>query len=378
MKKISKADLSIKELVELIKVDFVKTDKLIQNQITSEAGTFQWYLGNPQLDGTLIGDATNQTPNGTDSYFVVFTADDTGCRNLGGFVYPVNDLPNVAANLPTPNLICANAEAVDLTALEAQLSSDDVTFVWYNGDPENGGEILDNNNFPDFEDNPAAQIIANGTDVTFYAILTDNNTNCVNSLSLDYSVFNTLSGANIAYDCDLGLQIDLTNVAGGSGNGFQIAANSPNQANDILAHQAAWNVIIEDDNNCSQTLSGTVDCPVCEAGNANALVNNTLCVGDAIQITNTTAELDEPNDFTIGWAISPNQAVTNETGVNEATDNDLVFQSTEGSYNLDFTHDGDLDAGIYYATPFISEQPPQIGPPTPIVYAVKSGLNSLA
>ena len=36
MKKISKADLSIKELVELIKVDFVKTDKLIQNQITSE------------------------------------------------------------------------------------------------------------------------------------------------------------------------------------------------------------------------------------------------------------------------------------------------------------------------------------------------------
>ena len=34
MKKISKADLPIKELVELIKEDFIKTDKLIKNQIT--------------------------------------------------------------------------------------------------------------------------------------------------------------------------------------------------------------------------------------------------------------------------------------------------------------------------------------------------------
>ncbi|MGB1205788.1 MAG: T9SS type A sorting domain-containing protein [Chitinophagales bacterium] len=346
---------------------------LLESQVTSETGTFQWYLGNPQQNGTLIDDATDVVPNGVDSYFVVFTADNTACRNLGGFVYPVNDLPNVSDNLPTPNLLCANAEAINLNGLESQLSSDDVTFVWYNGDPENGGEILDNNNFPDFEDNPAAQIIANGTDVTFYAVLTDNNTNCVNTLSLDYSVFNDLSGANIVYDCDLGLQIDLANVIGGSENGIQIAATSPNQTNDMLAHQAAWTVIIEDDNGCSQTLSGTVDCPVCEAGNANALVNNILCVGDAIQITNTTAQLDEPGDFTIGWAISPLQAVTDENGVNEATANDLIFQSTSGGYNLDFTHDGDLDAGIYYATPFISEQPPQIGPPTPIVYDPDNG-----
>jgi octaprenyl-diphosphate synthase len=49
MKKISKADLSIKELVELIKVDFVKTDKLIQNQITSEVDRI------PELSNHIVG-----------------------------------------------------------------------------------------------------------------------------------------------------------------------------------------------------------------------------------------------------------------------------------------------------------------------------------
>jgi len=49
MKKISKADLSIKELVELIKVDFVKTDNLIQNQIISEVDRI------PELSNHIVG-----------------------------------------------------------------------------------------------------------------------------------------------------------------------------------------------------------------------------------------------------------------------------------------------------------------------------------
>ena len=49
MKKISKADLSIKELVELIKVDFVKTDNLIQNQITREVDRI------PELSNHIVG-----------------------------------------------------------------------------------------------------------------------------------------------------------------------------------------------------------------------------------------------------------------------------------------------------------------------------------
>ena len=48
MKKISKADLSIKELVELIKVDFIKADKLIKNQITSEVDRI------PELSNYII------------------------------------------------------------------------------------------------------------------------------------------------------------------------------------------------------------------------------------------------------------------------------------------------------------------------------------
>ena len=48
MKKISKADLPIKELVELIKEDFIKTDKLIKNQITSEVDRI------PELSNHII------------------------------------------------------------------------------------------------------------------------------------------------------------------------------------------------------------------------------------------------------------------------------------------------------------------------------------
>ena len=48
MKKISKADLSIKELVELIKEDFIKADKLIKNQITSEVDRI------PELSNHII------------------------------------------------------------------------------------------------------------------------------------------------------------------------------------------------------------------------------------------------------------------------------------------------------------------------------------
>ena len=48
MKKISKADLSIKELVELIKEDFIKADKLIKNQITSEVDRI------PELSNYII------------------------------------------------------------------------------------------------------------------------------------------------------------------------------------------------------------------------------------------------------------------------------------------------------------------------------------
>lgn len=48
MKKISKADLSINELIDLIKEDFLETDNLIKNQITSDVDRI------PQLSSHII------------------------------------------------------------------------------------------------------------------------------------------------------------------------------------------------------------------------------------------------------------------------------------------------------------------------------------
>jgi len=356
---------------------------LLENQITGgAAGSLLWYLGNPQTSGILLDGSTaetdpaTQTPSASDVYYVVFTDNANGCTNTLSFTYPFAATPALNNPLPTPNFVCGNSAPVSLIALQPQITTQTATttFEWYKGNPATGGILLDGDGIPISNDNPASQPIPNGTSVTYFAILTSNTTGCSDTISIVYTAYVPLTGASATYDCNTGIVLNLSGVTGGSGSGYSVSAASPNQPGDFVDYLDSWTVIVRDNAGCTQTLTGTSQCPTCNAGAANALANNRLCCGQSIHITNTTAALDLPQDYVIGWAITPQSEgpVSSAEEVFAADANGLVFQGNE-DYSLDFEYaclglPSDLPAGVYYATPFISERPPEIGPPDPIIY----------
>jgi hypothetical protein len=99
-----------------------------QIDITGEAGTFEWYLGNPANNGVPVADPTAVTPAQGNVFYVVFTNSITGCRNTATVTYLVNPAPA----LVTPNLapICAGT-TVSLVALEPSIATGAGTFVWF-------------------------------------------------------------------------------------------------------------------------------------------------------------------------------------------------------------------------------------------------------
>ncbi len=355
-----------------------------ESQITGgTAGTIEWFLGNPTSGGILLDGSTTQlnpatqTPTASDVYFLRFTGAATGCQNTISFSYPFAPGPNLTP-FPANNFVCANAAPINLITLQP-LISNNATFEWYLGDPATTGILLDGDGIPIAEDNPAAQPIPAGTTLVYYAILTSSTTGCIDTINLSYTAYLPLTGATANYNCDAGLQVNLSGVSGGSGAGYAVASNSPNQPGNVLDYLASWTVIVTDNAGCTQTLTGTSNCPTCEAGAANALANNRLCCGGSLLITNTTAVLDLPQDFVIGWAVTPQAQgpVTDAAGVLAANELGRVYQGNEDySLNFDYTCLGlptDYPPGRYLATPFISERPPEVGPPAPIVYNPAQG-----
>ncbi len=141
---------------------------------TTEAGTFIWYLGDPDAGGTLISD-TNITPNATEVYYVEFTSTLTGCSNVGFVTFLISNGPNL--NVPTLGSVCEGT-TISLVALESLISPGGGTFVWYDGDPDAGGIMLTSTE--------ASSQTPDGSE-TYYAVVTDA-TGCTASTSLMYPV----------------------------------------------------------------------------------------------------------------------------------------------------------------------------------------------
>ena len=354
-------------------VDLTETVEPLLIATQSGNGTFAYFIQTSPVTNTPIADPTAYVVTEGETIVVEFTSTETGCTHAVEVIYPINPAP-VLATLPNQTF-CAAENVVDLTLVQTDLTAEtDVTFAWYDGDPAAGGQFLDPTN--PFN-NPSEQTVAQGTCETYFVVATDAD-GCTSQASVTFCVLNEVTGATANYDCDFGLQIDFTNATGGSGT-YQVAANSPNQAGDLLAHEAAWTVIVEDSLGCQQdTLSGVVDCPICEAGAAIALADNILCCDETATFTNTTAELTYPDQSIIAWAVSPfaDGAVNSVEQVAAAAELGWVYPSDTATNNITFTRDcGNeaLPAGHYLITPFIADRPVPCEPATPLVYDTLAG-----
>ena len=74
-------------------------------------------------------------------FYLNFTANEGGCSETQSVTYSTLNTP--ALTQPTLPAICVG-ELVDLTALNAQISSQNGTFDWYVGEPGAGGALLSN------------------------------------------------------------------------------------------------------------------------------------------------------------------------------------------------------------------------------------------
>lgn len=352
----------------------------LQSSITGIAGTFNWYNGNPNAGGTAISDPGSYTVQSGNSIYTRFTETATGCTNTINFTYPTYALPQLNATLPTPNNLCANGGIYNLQSLESLISSGaGQTFAWYKGSSVAAGTLLTVGALPPSND-PTQQSLSNGQSQTYTVLITNSN-GCTASANIVYNQYMPVIGATATYNCATGLQVNLGTMAGGSGSGYHIAPTSPNTNGQILAHETPWTVLVVDNHNCQQTaITGVVDCPICEAGAAQSVSNNQLCCGETVTINNPTANLTDANRYTIAWGFSPTSSgpINNAASAQAAADEGWVFESDAGTYNFTYTHEcfegnGNIPAGNYYVTPFISKVPPQLGPPDPIVYDPANG-----
>ena len=263
-------------------------DDIINILITP--GTFLWYNGNPNSGGILITNPEDVVPGGGEVYYAVFTQTSTGCSASVNFSVPVNELPIINTNLPTPNTLCANPAPVNLVALQPQITPTNTnSFIWYKGEPGNGGLLLDANGLPPGDD-PAQQTLTNNTTTVFWGIITTI-AGCKDTVQIEYSVYAPLEGVAIIYDCvgTTGLQIDLSGVTGGDGGPYAVTNNSPNKSGDILAQGDPYTVIIEDGSfGCTVTIDGVVNCCVPDPGVATAPTATEVCVDSDIVSENTS------------------------------------------------------------------------------------------
>lgn len=329
--------------------------------ITGFTGTFTYYLGDPDTGAAMLTAAqvASQTPDGSETYFVVFTDANGGCADTSSFGFVVNPVPVVNA-ISDPAPLCAGS-GFDLTTLESSITTDAGTFEWYLGDPTTTGTLVTT---------PASIAPADGDE--YYAVFTDAAFNCPATVSITMSVADTIGGITASYNCSLDqLQVSFAGATGGVG-GFSVAGDSPNNAGDVLASGSTWTIYVTDTAGCRDTLTGGVPCIVCDAGDGVAITgSNVLCCGDTLRINNTGTTLDV-NRVT-AWGLTPiaDGPITSESEAFAAAAN--FRGNVDGSLTLE--HDCDLPAGYYYATPYISVKPNEN---TPIVYDTMAGCRPAA
>ncbi|MDX2003387.1 MAG: T9SS type A sorting domain-containing protein [Chitinophagales bacterium] len=318
----------------------------LQQNITLATGFFTWYLGDPDSGGVQLtpSQAANQTPTGTETYYLEFLAFPSACTAELSFSYIVNSSP-VLNPIPNPGLLCAG-QSVDLSSYQTAVTSAAGTFKWYLGNPTSGGTQV------------TGGLLTNlvpADNSTYYVQFTDANTGCVALENTTFDVAAPVTGGTASYDCNLNqLVVNLSNASGGSGAGYTVAPNSPNTNGQTLANGTTWRVYYVDDIGCADTLSGNANCLVCSAGAGVALANNALCCDDTINITTNGVAIGGNN--TIAWAFGP-QPVTNLAGAQAANNAGNLFLANPDN-SIDFSKNcSNAIAGTYYLTPMIVQSP---------------------
>lgn len=335
--------------------DVFDLSSLESSLIAGFSGSFEWYNGDPDTGATLLTPAqvTNQIPTGAETYFVVFADGSTGCSDTTSFSFTIDPNPVLNA-IPAQSTLCAGS-VFDLTSLEAGITTDAGTFAWFDTALIAG---------------PSMVMPITGT--VYTAEFTDAITGCTDTVQITFDVADTISGITASYNCITDqLVLNLTGGVGGSGGGYAVAANSPNNAGDVLLPGDLWTIYIEDSIGCRDTLTGDVPCIICEAGDAVAPTDNVLCCGDTLRIANTGATLDI--NRIVAWGLTPfaDGPVTNEAEAFAAYKN--YRGNADGSFTL--RNDCGLAGGRYYATPYISIKP---NDPDPIVYDTLAGCRPTA
>jgi hypothetical protein len=323
-------------------------------QLITQLGIFEWYNGNPTSGGTLLTNTT-VSPTTNTTYFVKFTSIQN-CSALTSITITVHPKPSL--NTVTPTALCSGG-SIDLATLQPQLSSETGTFAWY----RNGVNITNLNITPN-----NSEIIT--------TIFTNTNS-CRDTASMTFTVYSPVTGITANYDCATNkLVVNFAGATGGSGSGYRVASNSPNQNNQTLANGASCTVIVEYGTGCAQatTLTGTVACIVCNAGVAVAPTNTNICCSDTSKTIIATNGVAMTPGHIIGWALSPANAAApaDSNAVKNAT---KIYPSVQANGGLAFDPDCSIPAGEYWLTPFIAKS---FTPAPPIVYDPQNGCKPLA
>ncbi len=324
-------------------------------------GSFTYYLGDPDTGAVVLSptQVAAQVPTGNETYYVVFVSTD-GCADTASFGFTVNPLPLLNA-IPTQSQQCAGYE-VDLTGFEAGITANAGSFTWYAGDPATGGVVV-----------PNPSNVAPVAGVDYYAEFTEVANGCSASVSVLFDVKDVIDSTTVTYSCfNDELVVTLGSTIGGAG-GYFVAANSPNQAGDVLSSGSTYTVYIEDSIGCRDTITGVQTCIVCDASDAVAVANNVFCCNDTARISLVNAPVLDIARV-IAWGLTPlaDGPIVDSTSAVNALD---VFRgNADGSLSFD-AGCGDYPAGNYFLTPFISVKP---NDNVPIVWDTLNGCRPFA
>ncbi len=130
-------------------------------------GTFKWYLGGTaDSGGALLGDASNVIPIGSEMYCAEFTSTTTGCSSTVCSSFMFEDAPILLTVAPE---ICTGDD-LELTDYNTSITTSAGTFVWYNGNPTQGGTALASTLFVNYDPAISGSV--------FYVEFTDAVSNC--------------------------------------------------------------------------------------------------------------------------------------------------------------------------------------------------------
>lgn len=318
-----------------------------ENLITTDAGTFSWYKGNPDDGGILLTaiQASLQFPITQDTFYAVFE-NTVGCVTITSFNFEVNEKTILTA--VAPQVLCAG-ETANLTLLEPSITAESGTFVWYTGNNTLGTPLTTTE--------AQSQTI---TGTGFYTVKFTNANGCSSTLSgINFTQLLPVTGSSGIYSCNLDeLIVNLSGTTGGAGGGFNIAPNSPNQNGQSIPNNTSWTVIIADSVGCTQTISGNVNCIECAIGSAQPLNVDTLCCSGILNLEVSGVTVS-PNN-TVAWGLTPvaDGPITSQATADAAAALNRVWQADNATGDYALTNlCPNIPTGNYYLTPFLIENP---------------------